>query len=144
MTVTDTFTPVTFEVLGAPAAQGSKRHVGNGVMVEMGKNHKPWRAAVASAAKDIAGDTPPLTGPLELGVVFRFPMPKSRSKAIRDAGECPKVSAPDTDKLVRSIGDALKDGGLIYDDALFASIAAVKVEVVGWTGAIITVGRYQR
>ena len=27
-------TPVEFEVVGLPAAQGSKRHVGNGVMVE--------------------------------------------------------------------------------------------------------------
>ena len=29
---------------------------GNGVMIETSKNLKPWRAAVAAAARDIAAD----------------------------------------------------------------------------------------
>lgn len=131
---------VTFGVVGNPAAQGSKRHVGNGVMIETSKNLKPWRSAVAEAAQVAAGDNLPLTGPLYLNVSFRFPMPASRRKAIRDAGICPKVSAPDLDKLIRAVGDALKAGGLIQDDALFADIRARKYEVIGWTGATITVG----
>lgn len=130
---------VSFEVLGQPAGQGSKRHVGNGVMIEASKNLKPWRSAVADAARDVADGHPFADGPLTLDVTFRFPMPKSRRKAIRDAGECPKVSAPDLDKLVRGVGDALKIGGLIRDDALIAEVSARKVEVVGWTGAVITI-----
>ena len=33
-------------VPGKPAAQGSKRHVGNGVMIESSKRVKPWRTDV--------------------------------------------------------------------------------------------------
>lgn len=128
-----------FEVIGLPAPQGSKRHVGNGIMRESSKNLAPWRDAVAHAARDIAGDSLPLAGPLRLVVHFRFPMPKSRRAAVRAAGWAPKTSAPDLDKLVRSTGDALKAGGLIGDDALFAEITATKSEVIGWTGAEITV-----
>jgi Holliday junction resolvase RusA-like endonuclease len=130
---------ISFEVVGSPAAQGSKKHVGNGVMVEMGKNHKPWRAAVASAARDAIDGRAPLDGPLVLSVEFRFPMPASRPKKVRELGRAPKVSAPDTDKLIRSVGDALKDGGLVTDDARFWLVTASKVEVTGWTGATIVV-----
>lgn len=35
---------------GTPAPQGSKRHVGRGVMIESSKNLKPWREAVKYAA----------------------------------------------------------------------------------------------
>lgn len=133
---------VEFEVVGSPAAQGSKRHVGNGVMVEMGKNHKPWRATVAQAARDIAAHddvAAPLDGPLQLVVQFRFPMPKSRPAPVRAAGLGLKTTAPDLDKLVRSIGDALGEGGLITDDARICSVHASKVEVVGWSGAVIRI-----
>ncbi len=130
-----------FEVIGLPAAQGSKRHVGNGVMVEMAKGHKPWRAAVAAAARDAAPGAP-LTGPLILEVDFRFAMPKSRPSAVRSAGWGPKTTAPDLDKLVRAVGDALIEGGLIHDDALICAVAASKSEVIGWTGATIRLRRW--
>jgi len=42
---------VTFRVEGmAPAPQGSKTHVGKGVMIESCRNVKPWRELVAQAA----------------------------------------------------------------------------------------------
>jgi len=131
-----------FEVIGLPAAQGSKRHVGNGVMVEMAKGHKPWRAAVAAAARDVA-PAEPITGPLILEVDFRFAMPKSRPAAVRHRGWGPKTTAPDLDKLVRSVGDALTAGGLIRDDALICMVAASKTEVDGWTGATIRLRRWE-
>lgn len=34
-----------FEIPGRPAAQGSKRHVGGGRMIEQSKYLKPWRTA---------------------------------------------------------------------------------------------------
>ena len=133
---------LTFEVIGTPAPQGSKRHVGNGIMVESSKAVKPWRSAVAAAARDVADHedvAAPLGGPLHLDVVFRFRMPKSRPKAVREAGRAPKVSAPDLSKLVRSTEDALQEAGLICDDARFWSLTASKFEVTGWTGAVITI-----
>lgn len=130
---------LSFEVIGDPAAQGSKRSVGNNVFVETSKKLKPWRSEVAAAARDIIGTDAPWTGPLALTVHFRHPMPKSRKATVRKAGIGPKVSAPDLDKLVRAVGDALKAGGLIHDDALFCEITATKSEVIGWTGCEITV-----
>jgi len=47
-------TRVEFTVLGVPAPQGSKRHVGRGVLVESSKALGPWRDAVAWAARDAA------------------------------------------------------------------------------------------
>lgn len=138
--------PITFEVVGLPAPQGSKTRMPNGAMVEGGsqtgrENHKSWRAAVTEAARNVAGHediAAPLTGPLHLTIEFRFPMPKSRPARVRGAGIGPKSTKPDLDKLLRSTGDSLTAAGLIRDDALIAEIAATKVEVIGWTGATIT------
>lgn len=131
-------TAIRFDVIGLPAPQGSKRHVGRGIMVESSKNVKPWRSAVAAEATTHA--TTCLTGPLTLDVVFRLPMPRSRpAKALR-AGVAPSTRRPDLSKLIRSTEDALTDSGLIGDDALIHTITASKVEVHNqWTGATITI-----
>lgn len=140
---------IVFEVTGTPAPQGDKSAIlrgGKPRLIE-GKSgaardrHKTWRATVADAARDVAGhdDVPaPLDGALHLDVEFRCAMPASRPKRIQAIGTTPKISAPDLDKLLRSLGDSLKEGGLIRDDARIASIHARKNEVVGWTGAIIS------
>ena len=65
-------------------------------------------------------------------------MPKSRPKKVRERGYAPKTTAPDLDKLVRAVCDALQAGGLITSDARIATLTARKREVVGWTGATIT------
>ena len=124
---------VEFRVLGLPAPQGSKRHVGNGILVESSRALPSWRAEVAEAAQRVAPDRP-LDCPLRLTVRFRFPMPGSRRVALRRAGIAPKTTAPDLDKLVRAVGDALADGGLIASDARLCELVASKVEVIGWTG----------
>ena len=36
---------IEIKVIGLPAPQGSKRHVGHGVMIESSNNVKPWREA---------------------------------------------------------------------------------------------------
>jgi crossover junction endodeoxyribonuclease RusA len=127
---------VEFEVLGLPSPQGSKKHVGNGRMVESSKTLATWRDSLTNAARDVAPDVP-IDEPIRLTVEFRCPMPRSRSKAVRAAGRGPKTTAPDLDKLVRAVGDALEAGGLIRSDALICELHASKVEVVGWTGAVI-------
>jgi Holliday junction resolvase RusA-like endonuclease len=66
-------------------------------------------------------------------------MPASRPVAMRRAGQGPKTTAPDLDKLVRSVGDALTEGGLIRDDARICAVHATKSEVQGWSGAVITI-----
>lgn len=129
---------IRFDVIGTPAPQGSKRHVGRGVMVESSKKLKPWRDAVAAEAHRHA--TRCLTGPITLTVVFRLRMPQSRPAAARRAGVSASTVKPDLSKLIRSTEDALVDAGLIGDDALIHTISASKIEVhQAWTGAQITI-----
>lgn len=136
---------VEFEVIGVPAPAGSKTRMPNGAMLEgrsKGQRDKvaSWRDSVAAAARDVAADVGCLDGPLGLSVEFRFTMPKARPKAMRAAGRVYKVSAPDLDKLLRLLGDALKDGGLIADDARICAVEACKVEVASsWSGAIVRI-----
>ena len=104
-----------------------------------GLNHAAWRNAVAAAAKNAAAECGTLTGPLLVNIDYRFPMPKSRPKRVRDHGVAWKTTAPDKDKLDRCIGDGLTAGGLIADDSLICSGSSNKVETTGWTGATITI-----
>lgn len=135
---------VRFDVIGDPKPQGSKKaFVANGraIMTE-GNTHAAWRNQVADAARQAAIGLllceAPLDGPLEARVEFRFAMPKSRPKRVRDQGESPKTTAPDVDKLVRTVFDGLQAGGLIADDSRVWRVVASKVETTGWTGCTIT------
>lgn len=135
-----------FEVLGVPAPQGSKTAVtigGKARVIQAGSKsgrakHKAWRAAVAETARDLADDRPH-DGPLRLTITFRLPMPKSRPAAARRAGVWPHSVKPDIDKLLRSTLDGMSDGGLIADDARVCAVEMDAWEVIGWTGALITV-----
>ena len=123
-----------FTVIGLPAPQGSKRHVGHGVMVESSKKVAPWREAVANAAHAARNGAEPLDGPLSLTVNFWLPRPASLTKKRIADGPCRK---PDIDKLIRSSCDALTTAGAIADDARIVSIVATKryVEPTGHVGA---------
>jgi Holliday junction resolvase RusA-like endonuclease len=114
---------ISITVYGAPAPQGSKRHVGNGRMIEMSKKVKPWRQDVKAAAT-LAVDTlpawSPLDGPLAASMTFTFLRPKGHFGTGRNAGivkgsalSRPAVT-PDLSKLVRSTEDALT--GLVWAD----------------------------
>ena len=55
------------------APQGSKKHVGNGIMVETSKRLKSWRKQVNRRAKLIVDDI--IEEPVEVEVVFWFKRP---------------------------------------------------------------------
>ncbi|DAZ90126.1 TPA_asm: RusA-like resolvase (endonuclease) [Mycobacterium phage prophiFVLQ01-1] len=103
---------VSFFVPGKAAPQGSKRHVGRGVMVESSKDLKPWRSDVvtfaqqAMAGRAIYSDT---ALAVELGFILPRPVstPKTRPTP-------PAIKKPDADKLQRAIMDALTH--VVYDD----------------------------
>jgi len=132
---------VSFHVIGTPGAQGSKRHVGGGRMVESSKKVAPWRQDVVAAARLALGIgvAAPLDGPLALTITFRFPATTSWKAADKARGWRWKDRTPDLDKLLRSTGDALTTSGLIADDARIVWIAADKVETTGWCGAAIRI-----
>lgn len=116
-------------VPGIPAAQGSKRFVGSqtgrGIMVESSKALAPWRDSVIHAARQVMQtgfDT--FTGPVTVDMSFYFPRPKSHygtggnANRIKDRAPDHKTSAPDLDKLVRAVCDALTQAGVWRDDSL--------------------------
>lgn len=119
-----------FFVPGIPVQQGSKRHVGNGVMVESAKNLRPWRDSVTYAAREAL----PLNedyrvGPLAVELVFWFPRLKSHYKSngqLRADAPTHKVSTPDIDKLGRAALDAITASGMWYDDAQVADLELKK------------------
>jgi crossover junction endodeoxyribonuclease RusA len=121
-----------FFVPGVPVAQGSKRHVGKGIMVEQLKNLGPWREAVINAALNVE-TSEVFFGPVRAVITFRFPRPKHHFGTGRNAEKLKlsapiyKESAPDLDKLVRAVGDALTQAGVLRDDALIVALAAAKV-----------------
>lgn len=101
-----------FMVIGTPAPQGSKRHVGHGIMVESSKKLKPWREAVKYAALQHA-PTLPLDGPLHVRMVFTLRKPISAPKRRRIWPD----RTPDLSKILRATEDALTDAGIWSDDA---------------------------
>jgi Holliday junction resolvase RusA-like endonuclease len=136
-------TSITFTVIGLPAPQGSKRHIGKGIMVESSKNVKPWRQDVKFAALDQKPADWDTSSPMSLSVVFRFQRPTSHFKKNGLSSTAPLhcISARngDLDKLVRSTNDALT-GVLFDDDKLVIHINATKRFCVQGEqpGAIIT------
>lgn len=114
---------ISIVVFGIPAPQGSKRHVGNGVMIESSKKVKPWRDAVRSDAVETRDGAEPLDGPLVADMVFTFARPRSHYRTgknahlLRDDAPARPTGAPDLSKLARSTEDALTDAGLWRDDS---------------------------
>ncbi|MCI3246494.1 RusA family crossover junction endodeoxyribonuclease [Streptomyces spinosisporus] len=115
-----------------PAPQGSKKHIGNGRMIEHSKRVKPWRDVVHEAAKAAMNDRwlagrgeEILDGPLSVEVVFTVRKPASAPKrrvtwpTTRDSG--------DIDKLLRSTFDALTTSDAIADDSRVVEVTARKV-----------------
>lgn len=105
-----------FDVHGNPAPQGSKRHVGRGVMVESSKHVKPWRAAVTAAAVDEfqrLGRISLIDGPIVAEMIFSFVRPRShfrsgKNSALLREGMPPQPPVmPDLSKLARSTEDAI-------------------------------------
>ena len=109
------------------APQGSKRHVGRGIMVEMCKRVGPWKEAVRVEANKVVKEI--IVDPVHIDLVFWFERPISH---LYSNGE-PKPSAPkypnrrqgDIDKLCRSTLDALTLSA-IADDSQVVSLHARK------------------
>ena len=132
---------VTFRVEGmAPAPQGSKRHVGRGVMVESCRELKPWRLLVAQSA--VAAGVPLLRGPVRMSVVFLFSRPAGhfrKNGTLKPSAPAHHAVKPDGSKLLRSTEDALT-GVALEDDARIVGCVWEKRYAVGAErpGALIT------
>ena len=135
-------------VIGMPAPQGSKRHVGRGVMVESSKKVAPWREAVKHAA---ARHPDVFTGPLSVEITFTLPRPAGHYRTganahlLRSGAPVWPHRKPDIDKLLRSTLDALTDAGIWTDDALAVEATGRKtypdagIDALDRPGAIIRI-----
>jgi Holliday junction resolvase RusA-like endonuclease len=115
---------VTITVRGLPGPQGSKRHVGKGIMIESSKKVKPWREAVKWAVLEQCARPEGLfqiAGPIVMEVTFTLRKPKgARRNAKPD-------KYPDLSKVVRATEDALTDVGVWEDDARVVECLSRKV-----------------
>jgi Holliday junction resolvase RusA-like endonuclease len=120
-----------FFVPGRPVAQGSKRHVGRGIMVEMGKDIGLWRQAICMQAISEAKGLK-LFDPIALRACFWFQRPKSHFRTgkhlggIKDSAPTFRAAQPDLDKLLRALFDGLTASGVIQDDRQIVMVEAEK------------------
>jgi crossover junction endodeoxyribonuclease RusA len=122
---------------GNPAAQGSKRHVGSGRMVEMNKRLPGWRTLIAwQAAQQWTGA--PLDHAVTMELEFVMPRPKGLPKSKPTPAHTKRVG--DLDKLCRGVFDALTHV-VLADDALVTRLVAERryAEVDEQPGARIRV-----
>jgi crossover junction endodeoxyribonuclease RusA len=127
---------VAFDVIGIPHPQGSMRAMmtpkGKGVHLQYPPGVIDWRQRVQQAACDTGEET--LVGPLELRLGFDLPRPlnhfwpinsRHNGEVREDAPPYP-TGAPDLDKLIRAICDAITDSRLWQDDSQVVSTVAAK------------------
>lgn len=112
---------ISYFVPGSPAPQGSKRHVGNGRMIESSKAVGPWRERVALASHAEMKGGAMLTGAVRVSLDFALPRPKSTPKTKTP----PAVKRPDLDKLARAVLDAIT-GTILADDSQVVSLRCTK------------------
>lgn len=112
---------IVFFVAGLPAAQGSKRHVGGGRLIEMSKAVGPWREAVRAETQRIMQYHPAFTGAVEVRLMFFLARPASLPKRVQWPAK-----RPDLDKLARAVLDGLTEGGAWKDDGQVISLIATK------------------
>ena len=126
-------------VYGTPAPQGSKRHVGKGIMIEASQKVKPWREAVKWAVRESERRMRPEV-PLCVDITFTLVKPASAPKRARSW----PMRKPDLDKLVRSTFDALTESGVWQDDARVVEVSAMKCFPVEGVRALASPGAWIR
>lgn len=136
MTTVETVWVLDKFVPGRPAAQGSKRHVGGGRLIEQSKAVAPWRTLVAWTVAQ-CWFPGPMTGPVIVELEFVMPRPSGTPKKSTP----PAVKRPDADKMQRAILDALT-GVCWVDDSQVVDIHARKriAEIDEQPGCRIRIG----
>jgi Holliday junction resolvase RusA-like endonuclease len=119
---------LTVVVYGNAATQGSAKAViskstGRPMLKKDNeRSQNDWRANVRAATVSVMGGRDPMEGPVVLAVTFTRLKPLSAPKR---RPHWP-FTKPDLDKLVRAVGDGLKDGGAYADDARVVRVMALK------------------
>jgi crossover junction endodeoxyribonuclease RusA len=129
MTVFEGPDVVTFNVVGLPATQGSKKAFINKktqrpvIVDDNPAALKPWREAFASEARAAFAGTELLRCPVQVRLNFRLLRPASYPKTTRTWPI--KARSGDVDKLARAVLDAIT-GVLIADDSQVIGLVVSK------------------
>lgn len=108
---------IEFRVVGQPIPQGSMKVINGHIIHSQGSALAAWRSSVALAAKKAGAS--PSDRPISMTLIFIMKKPKTVTR------EYPTV-APDLDKLVRGVLDALT--AIAYkDDSQVIDIRALKI-----------------
>ena len=125
------------------APQGSKKHVGRGIMVETCKRLKSWRKEVSLRAKLIVDEI--IEEPVEVEVVFWFKRPLKHylpNGMLRQSAPVyiTNKNKGDLDKHCRALLDSITKSAFA-DDSQVVSLHAVKkyCETESQTGATIKI-----
>ena len=125
------------------APQGSKKHVGRGIMIETCKRLKSWRKEVSLRAKLIVDEI--IEEPVEVEVVFWFKRPLKHylpNGMVRQSAPVyiTNKNKGDLDKHCRALLDSLTKSAFA-DDSQVVSLHAVKkyCETESQTGATIKI-----
>ena len=109
-------TAISWTSTGIPAPQGSKRHVGRGIMIEANKALPAWREQVVYDVINAAGGHV-FTEGVSINLAFQFPRLKAHfnSKGLLKP-KAPTVHTvkPDIDNLEKFVLDALN--GFVWKD----------------------------
>tara|TARA_R100000479_G_scaffold174556_1_gene123031 strand:- start:628 stop:1053 length:426 start_codon:yes stop_codon:yes gene_type:complete len=132
------------EVHGTPISQGSlKRGFGYSLTYSNDKDLKQWRHMVICELVDARPDNWDQDAAVKVSVVFRFTRPKSHfgARGLLPSAPNHKMTKPDTDKVIRSVGDSIEQSGLIRTDAQIVHWDAQKVWAADGEGpgAVITI-----
>ena len=107
--------PVEFFVPGKPEPQGSKNQDRRGNMFESAAGLATWRKLVWAYSRQAMRRNPPAADGVPMVVEAEFVI--YRPKSLKPHHPTPPATKkPDTDKLQRAIGDAMK-GVVVTDDA---------------------------
>ena len=125
---------ITVIVPGLAQSQGSKRYVGNGIMIDASKDLKAWRDRIAVALAEQVDDTWNPISAYQVRMAFMFQRPMSHytgKNALKSGAPLFKITRPDIDKIVRAVLDAGTQSGVWRDDSQVWSIDAIKGYVEG-------------
>ncbi|WP_280441059.1 RusA family crossover junction endodeoxyribonuclease [Nocardia brasiliensis] len=117
-------------VPGSPAPQGSKRHVGRGILIESSKAVGPWRERIALAAH--RHGWPLRAGAVAITLEFVMPRPKSTPKTYTP----PAIKRPDADKLERAVLDALTGIAFVDDSQVTTCYRRKRLAEIGETPGV--------
>ena len=120
---------ISWTTIGEAAPQGSKRHVGRGIMIEASKKLPVWREQlindIIAAADGVVFDSG-----VQVTLIFKFPRLKSHFNSkgkLKPKSPVFKTTKPDLDKLCRAVLDAITLAGVIRDGSLCFSLEAQKM-----------------